>query len=143
MDADRPSRLPRIAGEFVGVALSGAVALLVPVWIHTQTQPNANPASLFPMLRTAVDHPRLASIIALGGIGLLAGFFARLHIALIGVATAAVLVVAMIVDMVADGTDHNLWPIELFCYFCFAVPGVLGACVGRFARTRIRPPRET
>ena len=61
-------------------ALAGVAAFIAPDMLAPpQAWPNA---PLFPIVREAVEHPRLGSFIALGVVGLLGGLFAHTHWAL-------------------------------------------------------------
>ena len=95
------------------------------------------PAPLFPLLRTAIEHLTWMPIAALATMGLLAGLFTRIWPPLIALASIAALPSAMIAELIADATSHNLFPFELVMYAAMALPVFLAALMGRWLRARM------
>ena len=118
-------------------ALLGVLAVTAPVLLGTRTQLPSAPIS--GVVRAAVEHASLPSVLGL----LLAGAVARYLVAapvwLIGFGTVAALPVFAIAEMLVDPTSHSLWPIEFVMYGIGSVPGILGALVGHGLSPREYP----
>ena len=126
-------RLRSDAPPLLVLPLLGLACVTMPVVIRGES---LMPAPLFPLLRTAVEQLNWMPIAALAALGLMAGVFTRLWPPLIALASVAALPVAMIAEIVADPTSHNLFPFELVMYAAMALPVLLAALAGRWIRMR-------
>lgn len=95
------------------------------------------PAPLFPLLRSSVEHLTWIPLAGLVVIGAAAGVFTRLPPALIALASVIAFPVAMLAELVADPTSHNLFPFEMAMYLAFAQPPFVAAMAGRWLHRRM------
>lgn len=94
-------------------------------------------APLFPLLRTSIEGLSWAAPVLLFLLGVGGGVLTRLRSYAIALASIGVLPVVAITEMVMDTSTHNLIPLELMSYLFLAIPALLGALLGRFARARL------
>lgn len=122
-------RSARIAIEVVLTAGAGFLACAVPVHLDPGHRDYGS------LLRNTVEGFEMYSLALLAAVGFLAGLFGSASVLLLGVATVAVLPAWSLLDM-AVGHDHNLFPVEFAFFGGYALFGVLGAWLGRRARSR-------
>ena len=122
--------------SLLAAALLGLAAMLTPVLIHPGQAYNA---PLFPLVRAAVERVSWSSAGLLLVAGLIVGCFGAGPPWQLGLATMALFPLSAIAEMFADGTSHNLWPLEFVMYGVLSVPAIVGACVGRAARGASKP----
>lgn len=129
----------RAALELTASAAAGFAAFLAPLIVAPPPKLMASP--LFPLVRTAVESPRISSFVGLAIVGGLAGFFAGAPWMLLGLITTGMFPICAMAEIAKDSTSHNLLPLELIMYAIFSLPAVLGAGLGRLIRRAVhRPP---
>ncbi len=69
-------------------------------------------------------------------IGLVVGFYTRLHPVLTGLAVITLPILAIIYELITFPTSHNLFPFEIGMYLVFGLPAVVGVFVGRILYNR-------
>lgn len=126
---------PSVLLSFVGAALLGLGAVILPVWMLS-LRPYTAP--LFPLVRTAVEGMSWLTFVFLLVSGLLLGLLGKGHPFLLGVTTMALLPLLAIAEMVVAPTSHNLWPLEFAMYGFISLSAVLGAYLGRYVQKRVR-----
>lgn len=69
-------------------------------------------------------------------VGMLVGVFGRSPVWIVGPATMLCLPIGMVVNLIKDGGNSlNLWPVALMFYVVLAVLGLIGAALGRIAKS--------
>lgn len=114
----------------LGIApLLGLGAILMPTVVAPPARLYESP--LFPLLRTAVEGMGLGQVLLLLAAGAVLGRISRTPVWGLGFAAIIFLPLAAVLEMVADPTSHNLFPIEFIVYaFCGAIVAG-GARLGR------------
>jgi hypothetical protein len=109
------------------ISILGLLAIVVPAYF-TSTNSITYPDSLFPLIRFAVEKISYWSAIMLFFTGFLMKFFTSLNGWKVGLLTIALLPVITFLEIIADSSSHNLWPIEFVFYAVFSIPAIIGAC---------------
>ncbi len=128
----------RAAIELTASAVAGFAAFLVPLIIVPPPKLFASP--LFPLVRTSVENPRIASFVGLAVVGVCGGFFGRCSWVLLGLVTMGIFPLCALAEIVKDSTSHNLLPFELIMYGFFSFAAVIGAGIGRLIRRAVNRP---
>lgn len=128
----------RTAIELTASAVAGFAAFLAPLIIVPPPKLFASP--LFPLVRTAVENPRMASFIGLAIVGACGGFFGRSSWMLLGLVTMGIFPLCALAEIAKDSTSHNLLPFELIMYGVFSFAGVIGAGIGRLIHRAVNRP---
>lgn len=127
------------AGGLLLISALGLMCFLLPTIVAGTP---LEPAPLFPLLRTSVEHLHWATFVGLACIGFIAGLLTRWPVALIAAASVIALPTAMFLEIAKDGTSHNLLPFELVMYAAFALPPLALAMMGRMLRQHRRAATE-
>ncbi len=118
---------------FLLAAGLGLLAIVVPPLILPGIEPYDAP--LFPLVKTGVEGFSLLSMVMLVGAGAILGYLRPRGAIVWGAATMVVLPPLAVIEMMADPTSHNLWPLEFFFYGMGTLPGIAGAVFGaRYGR---------
>jgi hypothetical protein len=129
---------PRAAAELAASAIAGFAAFLAPLVIVPP--PTLMPSPLFPLVRTAVEDPRISSFAGLAVVGVLGGVFGRSSWILLGLIAMGVFPLCSLAEIAKDSSSHNLLPFEFVMYGIFSLPAVIGAGVGRLIRRALHRP---
>ena len=125
----------RVGTELLLSVVGGWAAIVGPAGNASQEYE----AAFMPMMRNAVEGMSGASPALLFGLGVLLGAVGRSPVVLLGVASVATFPLWSAIDM-AQGGDHNLFPIEWFIYAALAAFTTAGAFLGRRLRMRFEEP---
>lgn len=87
-------------------------------------------APLFPAIRRGVEGLNAMTLLLLGDFGFALGRFSKTNPLALGLAMVAPLPLAASLEMRADPTSHNLWPIEFALYGILSVVPIGGAVAG-------------
>lgn len=113
----------------------GLLAIVVPVLFVPDHGKTYND-SLFPVIRLGVERISYWSAILLFSTGFIMKFFTSLNGWKVGLLTVAFLPVITFLEIIADSSSHNLWPIELVFYAVFSIPAIIGAWLSHFLRKK-------
>lgn len=117
------------------IPILGLLAIVVPAYF-TSTNSITYPDSLFPLIRLAVEKISYWSAILLFFTGFIMKFFTSLNGWKVGLLTIALLPVITFLEIIADSSSHNLWPIEFVFYAVFSIPAIIGAWLSHFLRKK-------
>jgi len=78
----------------------------------------------------------IGTMILMGGAGILLGAISRLPGWIVGTVTAALPIVRIPIDWIADPTSHNLFPFEVAIYLFVSSPAVVAAVLLDLLRGR-------
>ena len=130
----------------VVAAVAGLLCVVLPPYLVSGGIGRTYEAPLFPILRTAIENLQLKhTMIGLFVLGVVLGFLQPRSWCLVGAGTVLLLPLAAMLEMIADGTSHNLFPLEFGIYAFIGLPAVAGAYAGRFMKdtfTKKRKPDE-
>ena len=126
----------RVLALLIAAATAGLASVLVP-YIASSGYVAAFPAEHLPVLASAWEELQLTSLVLLAVAGGILGFLSPKHWLLVGPAAAMPFPIVAIMEMRADPTSHNLWPIEFVLYVVFiAGPALGGAAIGASIRRK-------
>jgi len=123
----------------LGAAVGGIASVVAPYLVVHGLEGHYS-APLFPLLRNAWELLDPApTLILLTVLGTALGFAEPRAWLLLGISTALFFPMAAMLEMTADPSSHNLWPIEFVLYaVLIAVPAASGAFVGSLIGRRRR-----
>lgn len=128
---------PWICAMAVG-ALAGLGCIMAPPYLLPGGIRRIYEAPLFPVLRTAWENLAfLPTMLLLFILGMGLGAALPKSWRSVGISPVLLLPVAAILEMFADPTSHNLWPIEFVFYGFVGLAPLVGALAGSLVRRRV------
>lgn len=119
---------------FLWAPLLGLLSVVVPA---VALSPMPEEAPVFSLVRTGVEHMSwlTLTLLFLSGV-VLGGGFRHKSCWLSSFLVMAALPAVTIVEVIADGTSHNLWPLEFLVYGGLTLVSLLGAGMGVLLRKK-------
>lgn len=127
---------PRIRAMAFG-ALAGLGCIVAPPYLLPRGIRRVYEAPLFPVLRTAWENLAfLPTMLLLFILGMGLGSAVPKSWRSVGISPVLLLPVAAILEMFADPSSHNLWPIEFVFYGFVGLAPLAGALTGSLLKRR-------
>jgi hypothetical protein len=119
-------------------ALAGLGCIMAPPYLLPGGIRRTYEAPLFPALRTAWENLAfLPTMLLLFILGMGLGAALPKSWRSVGISPVLLLPVAAILEMFADPTSHNLWPIEFVFYGFVGLASLAGALAGSLLKRRV------